>query len=53
MINQVRIQDLVRGGAAIFSAEIADGVQCHRASEVSIDRQGSRARLRALKALVF
>ena len=45
--NQVRIQDLVKGGAPASAAE-----SCRR-SEASNMRPGSRARLRALEAFGF
>ena len=51
--HQVRIQDLVGGGPSNLFLRFADGVQHRRASEASIHWLGSRARLRALEALVF
>ena len=48
--SQVRIQDLVKGGPQLLRPKVADVVKRSRASEASILRRGSRARLRALEA---
>ena len=50
--GQVRIQDLVRGPSNFFQ-RFANDAQRRRVSEASIHWPGSRARLRALEALVF
>ena len=50
---QVRIQDLVKGVAQLLRPKVADVVNRSRASEASILRRGSRARLRALEAFGF
>ena len=50
---QVRIQDLVKGGAQLLRPKVADVAKRSRASEVSNLRPGSRARLRALEAFGF
>ena len=50
---QVRIQDLVKGGAQLLRPKVADVVKRSCTSEVSILRPGSRARLRALEAFGF
>ena len=51
--SQVRIQDLVKGGAQLLRPKVADVVKRSRVSEASILRPGSRARLRALEAFGF
>ena len=51
--NQVRIQDLVKGGPQLLRPKVADIAKRSRASEASILRPGSRARLRALEAFGF
>ena len=53
MVTQVRIQDLVKGGPQLQRPKVADVAKRSRASEVSILRLGSRARLRALEAFGF
>ena len=50
---QVRIQDLVKGGPQLLRPKVADIAKWSRASEASILRPGSRARLRALEAFGF
>ena len=51
--TQVRIQDLVKGGPQLLRPKVADVAKRSRASEASILRPGSRARLRALEAFGF
>ena len=52
--SQVRIQDLVKGGGAqLLRPKVADIAKRSHASEASILRPGSRARLRALEAFGF
>ena len=51
--EQVRIQDLVKGGPQLLRPKVADIAKRSRASEASILRPGSRARLRALEAFGF
>ena len=51
--DQVRIQDLVKGGPQLLRPKVADIAKRSRASEASILRPGSRARLRALEAFGF
>ena len=51
--TQVRIQDLVKGGPQLLRPKVADIAKRSRASEASILRPGSRARLRALEAFGF
>ena len=53
MYDQVRIQDLVKGGAQLLRPKVADIAKRSRASEASILRPGSRAHLRALEAFGF
>ena len=50
---QVRIQDFGQGGPQLLRPKVADVVKRSRASEASILRPGSRARLRALEAFGF
>ena len=50
---QVRIQDLVKGGPQLLRPKVGDIAKWSRASEASILRPGSRARLRALEAFGF
>ena len=50
---QVRIQDLVKGGPQLLRPKVADVAKRSHASEASILRPGSRARLRALEAFGF
>ena len=52
-IIQVRIQDLVKGGAQLLRPKVADVAKRSHASEASILWPGSRARLRALEAFGF
>ena len=49
----MRIQDLVKGGAQLLRPKVADIAKWSHASEASILRLGSRARLRALEAFGF
>ena len=51
--SQVRIQDLVKGGPQLLRPKVADIAKRSHASEASILRPGSRARLRALEAFGF
>ena len=51
--QQVRIQDLVKGGAQVLRPKVADIAKRSRTSEASKLRRGSRARLRALEAFEF
>ena len=51
--RQVRIQDLVKGGAQLLRPKVADIAKRSRVSEASILRPGSRVRLRALEAFGF
>ena len=51
--QQVRIQDLVRGGPQVLRPKIADVAKRSCASKASNLRPGSRARLRALEAFGF
>ena len=53
MWTQVRIQDLVKGGAPASEAESCDAAEWSRASKASYLRPGSRARSRALEAFEF
>ena len=50
---QVRIQDLVKGEPQLLRPKVADVAKRSHASEASILRRGSRARLRALEAFGF
>ena len=50
---QVRIQDLVKGGPQLLRPKVANVAKWSHASEASILRQGSRARLRALEVFGF
>ena len=50
---QVRIQDLVKGGPQLLRPKVADIAKRSCASEASVLRLGSRARLRALEAFGF
>ena len=50
---QVRIQDLVKGGAQLLRPKVADVAKRSPASEASNLRPGSRARLRALEAFGY
>ena len=52
-ISQVRIQDLVKGGAQLLRPKVADIAKRSCVSEASILQPGSRARLRALEAFGF
>ena len=52
-LRQVRIQDLVKGGPQLLRLKVVDVVKRSCASEASILRPGSRARLRALEAFGF
>ena len=51
--QQVRIQDLVKGGPQLQRLKVGDVAKRSRASKASNMRPGSRARLRALEALGF
>ena len=51
--DQVRIQDLVKGGAQLLRPKVADIAKRSHASEASILQPGSRAHLRALEAFGF
>ena len=51
--TQVRIQDLVKGGAQLLRPKVADVVKWIRVSEASNLRLGSRARLMVLEAFGF
>ena len=53
LLNQVRIQDLVKGGPQLLRPKVADVAKRSHASEASILWLGSRARLRALEAFGF
>ena len=50
---QVRIQDLVKGGAQLLRPIVADVAKWSQASKASILRPGSRAHLRTLEAFGF
>ena len=52
-LNQVRIQDLVKGGPQLLRPKVANVAKRSRVSEASILRPGSRACLRALEAFGF
>ena len=51
--TQVRIQDLVKGGAQLLRLKVADVAKRSRTSKASILRPGSRALKRALEAFGF
>ena len=51
--DQVRIQDLVKGGPQLLRPKVADVAKQSCASEVSNLQPGSRACLRALEAFGF
>ena len=53
MMYQVRIQDLVKGGAQVLRLKVADVAKRSHASEVSNFQPGSRALKRALEAFGF
>ena len=53
LLLQVRIQDLVKGGAQVLRPKVADIAKRSRTSEASNLWPGSRARLRALEAFGF
>ena len=51
--HQVRIQDLVKGGAQVLRLKVADVMKRSRVSEASNLQLGSRALKRALEAFGF
>ena len=53
VLDQVRIQDLVKGGPQVLRPKVADVAKRSRVSEVSNLRPGSRALRRALEAFGF
>ena len=53
MCEQVRIQDLVKGGPQVLRPKVTDVVKQSHASEASNLWLGSRACLRALEAFGF